>query len=169
MEKRIRQALLLFLIMLLVSCNSYKDKRIYNYLEHLNFKDSTTINLEEILNMPIDSFYVFGEFSFAKRKEGFSSVESIEDIIGREYHSTDVSYHENRVIVFKNNEVVYEETMSYDRMRYVLFRFPVANTDKRIQVRKWKDRKHYYALITYDEEEWARQKTLQNEPVYIYK
>lgn len=118
MEMRIKVALVLVISALLVSCNTFKDKKIYNYLEHLDFKDTTTINLEEVLNMPIDSFYIFEEFSFAEKPEGLN-VETIGEIIGIDYNGTDVLYHKARIIIMRDNMITYEET--WDNHDEILF------------------------------------------------
>lgn len=149
MAKKIRVIILILLFVF--SLTSCKKGKIYSYLDNLDFKDTTSINLEEVLETPIDSFYVFGEFSFAKRKPGFSLVESIGDIIGMDYNGTDVLYHKNRIIVVYNHEIVHEETWDNHSEILVGFRGNKSYKNKNLHVEKG-DAIDYY-LDPYDLED----------------
>lgn len=128
---------------------SCQKGKIYSYLDNLEFKDTTSINLEEVLEMPIDSFYVFGEFSFAKREPGFC-VEGIDEIIGIEYDGTDVMYHKNRIIAMYNGRIVHEET--WDNHSEILVGFPSHKSYKNKNLHVEKGRYIYY-LVPYDLED----------------
>ena len=97
--------------------------------------------------MPIDSFYVFGEFSFAKRKPGFC-VEGIDEIIGIEYDGTDVMYHKNRIIVMYNGKIVYEETWNNHSEILVSFEGYKSYKNRNLHVKRGRDIDYY--LDPYD-------------------
>jgi hypothetical protein len=93
---------LLILLGLFFACN-HTDKRIIKYVQSIcpNGSDTCRIDLREVLKVDYDRMYLFGEFT---------QSDEISSVIGVVYkRNKTIADSEWRIILLKNNKIVYED------------------------------------------------------------
>ena len=109
--KTLKITSLLILLSLFFACN-HTDKRIIKYVQSVypNGSDTCRIDLREVLKVDYDRMYLFCEFT---------QSDDISSIIGVEYkRNKTIADSEWRIILLKNNKIVYEDDFHTRFMRF---------------------------------------------------
>ncbi len=100
--KTLKIVSLLMFAGLFFACN-HTDKRIIKYVESVcpNSSDTCRIDLRKVLKVDYDCMYLFGEFT---------QPDEISSVMGIAYSSNKtIADSERRIILLKNNQIVYED------------------------------------------------------------
>jgi hypothetical protein len=105
---------LLIFVLHFFACNQ-TDKRIIRYVKSActNDNDTCRIDLRQVLNVDYDCMYLFGEYT---------QPDEISSVMGIAYSSNkSIADSHKRIILVKNNQIVYEGDFSTRHMTFVQF------------------------------------------------
>lgn len=104
-----KQIVVIFVMAIgLISCQ-HTDEKIINYIKSNGLTDQSdyTLDLHDILGVEYDSMYLFTEYSNS----------NIAHVIGKKYSNwREITDSHNRIILFMNGEIVYEDDFPIRKM-----------------------------------------------------